>query len=119
MSGVTATRSNGTRLQGSTRQDLNYVLVIADTRRASGVTVNALADYIAFISLAQVNPDVNTASYPSILNLFNERAGGQRTTELTQWDLAYLDGLYHATRTARNSAQQEDEIARRMTAPRS
>lgn len=119
VAGVNSTRADGTRLRGSTRQDLNYVLVIVDTQRASGVTVNALADYVAFVSLAQVNPSVNTASYPSILNLFNTQAGGQRPTEMTSWDLAYLDGLYHATRTARNIAQQEDEIARRMTSPRS
>jgi len=116
---VNATRADGTRLRGSTRQDLNYVLVIVDTQRASGVTVNALADYVAFVSLAQVNPSVNTASYPSILNLFNTQAGGPRPSEMTSWDLAYLDGLYHATRSARNAAQQEDEIARRMTSPHS
>jgi hypothetical protein len=116
---VNATRADGTRLRGSTRQDLNYVLIIVDTQRASGITVNALADYVAFVSLAQVNPSANAASYPSILNLFNTQAGGQRPTEMTSWDLAYLDGLYHATRAARNAAQQEDEIARRMTSPRS
>jgi hypothetical protein len=119
VSGVNAARSDGTRLRGSTRQDFNYVLVIADTRRASDVTVDALADYVAFVSLAQVNPAVNTMSFPSILNLFNTQASAQRPTEMTQWDLAYLDGLYHATRTARSASQQEDEIAQRMAAPRS
>lgn len=116
---VNATRADGTRLRASTRQDLNYVLVIVDTQRASGVTVNALADYVAFVSLAQVNPNVNAASYPSILNLFSDQRSGPRPTELTTWDLAYLDGLYHASRTARSGAQQQDEIARRMTSPHS
>jgi len=116
---VNSTRADGTRLRASTRQDLNYVLVIVDTQRASGATVNALGDYVAFVSLAQVNPSVNTASYPSILNLFNEQRSGPRPTEMTTWDLAYLDGLYHANRSARSGAQQEDEIARRMTSPRS
>jgi hypothetical protein len=116
---VNATRADGTRLRGSTRQDLNYVLVIVDTQRSGGVTVNALADYVAFVSLAQVNPNVNTASYPSILNLFNEQRRGPRPAEMTAWDLAYLDGLYHASRSPRNGAQQEDEIARRMTSSHS
>jgi len=114
ISGVRQTRSDGTRLRSATRQDLNYVLVIVDTRRLGGASVGAVADYVAFVSLAQINPAPVTTTFPTILNLFNDENAANRPTGLTQWDLAYLDGLYHATRTARNSRQQEDEIARRM-----
>jgi hypothetical protein len=108
------TRSNGTRLQSSTRQDLNCVIIIVDTRRMNGAPVSAIADYVAFVSLAQVDPNVNASGLPSILNLFNEQDASQRPTSLTDWDIAYLDGLYHATRTAHNARQQQNEIARRM-----
>jgi len=112
--GAPRTRSNGTRLQSSTRQDLNTVIVIVDTRRMNGATVGAMADYVAFVSLAQVDPNVNTSGFPSILNLFSDQNASQRPVAMTDWDLAYLDGLYHATRTAHNARQQENEIMRRM-----
>jgi hypothetical protein len=43
------------------------------------------------------------------LNLFR---GG--ASEMTAWDLAYLEGLYGATRAARSSNQQEGQIERTM-----
>jgi hypothetical protein len=78
-----------------------------------------VADYIAFVSLTQVNPDMSVAGFPSILNLFNTTEAASRPTALTDWDLDYLDGLYHATRNARSASQQQGEIARRMVVPRS
>jgi len=116
--GAPRTRSNGTRLQSSTRQDLNTVIVIVDTRRMNGAPLSAIADYVAFVSLAQVDPNVNATGYPSILNLFSAQNASQRPAGMTDWDIGYLDGLYHATRTAHSARQQENEIARRMASSR-
>jgi len=107
-------RSNGTRLQSATRQDLNTVIVIVDTRRMNGAPLSAIADYVAFVSLAQVDPNANTANSRTILNLFDARSASERPVAMTDWDIGYLDGLYHATRTAHNARQQENEIVRRM-----
>jgi len=79
----------------------------------------AVADYIAFVSLAQVNPDAGNLPFPSILNLFSTQDASQRPAHMTDWDLDYLDGLYHATRAARNIGQQESEITQHMTTPHS
>lgn len=114
MSGMHFTRSNGTMLQRSTRQDLNYMLIIVDTTRASGVSVGAIADYLAFVSLAQISPTPNVRDYPTILNLFDASVP-QRPIAMTDWDMGYLDGLYHSTRTALSARQQQGEITRRMT----
>jgi hypothetical protein len=89
-----------------------------DARRLNGATVSAVADYVAFVSLAQVDPNVSTSELPSILNLFNTPDASDRPTSMTDWDIAYLDGLYHATRTAHNARQQENEIVRRMASSR-
>lgn len=115
VSGADVTRADGTHLRNTTRQDFNFVVVIVDANRVGGASVSAIADYIAFVVLAEIKPDVQTTSYPSILNLFSP-AADPRPTELTQWDIAYLDGLYHMTRNARNLSQQRDEIARRIAA---
>lgn len=112
-------RSNGSRLNRATRQDFKSVLVIVDTNRLNGASIVAVADYIAFVSLAQVNPDVGNLQYPSILNLFSASAASARPEHMSEWDVDYLDGLYHATRAARNIGQQQAEITRRMTTPHS
>ena len=57
-----------------------------------GVTLEQLADYIAFVALAQVDPEADLSRFESILNLF--QPGGLDTTGLSPWDRAYLDGLY-------------------------
>lgn len=116
-SGMQGIRSNGTRLSRATRHDFNTVLVIVDTNRLNGAPIVAVADYIAFVSLAQVNPDAGNLPFPSILNLFSTQDASQRPAHMTDWDVDYLDGLYHATRAARNIGQQESEITRRMTTP--
>lgn len=116
IAGVNGTRSNGSRLAGSTRQDFNYALVIIDSTRTAGVPLSAIADYTAFVALAQINSGATAGSYPTILSLFSSDAQ-TRPTQLTSWDIAYLDGLYHMTRNARSLSQQRDEVTRRMAQP--
>jgi hypothetical protein len=105
-------RSMG-RLRRGTREDFDRVLVIVDAQRIDGYRFGAVADYVAMAVLAQLDPEADTAAYNTILNLFGEE-GASRPATITEWDLSYLDGLYHATREARNAARQERDIARRM-----
>ncbi|MGD9814290.1 MAG: hypothetical protein AB7Q23_00885 [Hyphomonadaceae bacterium] len=104
-------RSTGTRLGAATREDFSRAIIIIDSRRVGDVQLSALADYVAMVTLAQVNPRADTSSYPTILNLFE---GGGRLTEMTEWDLAFLQSLYESNRSAANVQQQRNEIARRM-----
>lgn len=103
-------------LRRATRQDFLRVLIIVDARQAQGVQFQALADYLAMVSLAQLDPNGQTAGVPTILNLFADRdTGGVVPTEMTEWDLAYLEGLYAARRTAPTEIWQQRDIARTMT----
>lgn len=81
------------RLRSNVRDDLARVVVIVDFTKTAHVRMSALVDYIAFIALAQVNPDGDLAGQDTILNLFNRPAD---FTELTQWDRDYLAALYRA-----------------------
>jgi hypothetical protein len=119
MSGMQGVRSNGSRLARATRHDFNSVLIVVDTTRLNGAPLSAVADYIAFVSLAQINPTAGALNFPTILNLFTTQDVSLRPAQMTDWDLDYLDGLYHATRAARNIGQQESEITRRMATPHS
>jgi hypothetical protein len=113
LNGAQAVRSQGTRLRSAERQDFNRVVVIVDGARAAGYPIDSLADYIAMVTLAQIDPAAQTRDYPTILNLFDEDPD-KISFEMTNWDLAYLDGLYRATRNAASSTQQVREISRRM-----
>jgi hypothetical protein len=101
------------RLNRTTRQDFSRVIIIVDARRAAGMQFDALADYVSMVALAQVDADADTSGVDTILNLFADQSEA-RPTAMTDWDLAYLDGLYNAPRNARDADQQEEAIVRRM-----
>lgn len=103
------------RAHRATRQDFLRVLIIVDARQAQGVQFQALADYLAMVSLAQLDPAGETTGTPTILNLFNGNEPGAVTpSAMTEWDLAYLEGLYTARRTAPRAIWQQRDISRRM-----
>lgn len=104
-------RSMG-RLRRGTREDFNRVIVVVDARRIEGLRFGAVADYVAMVVLAQLDPEAETEGYTTILNLFGETQA--RPASITEWDLSYLGGLYGATRDARDAGQQEHEITRQM-----
>jgi len=105
-------RSEASRLYRPTRQDFNRVLVIVDARQATGLQFEALADYLAMVTLAQLDASADTSEIPSILNLFSR--SGASEARMTDWDLAYLEGLYNAPRHAPDSNSQERAITREM-----
>lgn len=114
-SGIEAVRSSGTRARRDTRQDLSFALVIVDTRRIGGLPPQAVADYIAMATLVQLDPDADLSAFPTVLNLFSDPQAGRPTpTGLTEWDLAYLQGLYSAQREAPSARQQRADIAGRI-----
>jgi hypothetical protein len=82
--------------------------VIVDVNRINGVNQSQLADYIAMVTLAQVDPDADTSAYATVLNLFH---APDQVEGLTQWDIAYLKGLYDAQRTLQNAGSARVEIA--------
>lgn len=112
---VMRTSQAPSRVRRMTRQDFLRVLIIVDARQANGVTLQGLSDYLAMVSLAQLDPDGETTGVPTILNLFSARdSGGVVPPAMTEWDEAYLDGLYNARRTAPTDLWQRRDIAERM-----
>jgi hypothetical protein len=95
------------RLSAQIVDDSKRAFVIVDVSKTGGVSLPQLADYIAMISLAQVNPDAETTGYATILNLFDDPA---QTDGLTNWDMAYLKGLYDTQRTRQNRNSARTEI---------
>ena len=104
------------RLRGGTRDDFATVIIILDVTRVGKLRFSSLADYIAMVGLAQVDPKADTSGVESVLNLFADRDAGVEPAEaMTSWDKAYLKGLYDARRDVRRGDAQEDDITRTMS----
>lgn len=79
------------RLSDQIRDDLQQVIIILDADALDHADFSQIADYIAMIALAQVDPEASP-DVPSILNLFRPDRPGDET--LSAWDQAYLRALY-------------------------
>ncbi|MDI1280097.1 hypothetical protein [Brevundimonas sp.] len=85
-----------TRLSSPIVDSLIRTVIIVDLEQVRGVTVQQLADYLAMVTLAQIDPDADTHAFQSVLNVFENPASADG---LTEWDQTYLQGLYRANRT--------------------
>ncbi len=95
------------RLRTQIVDDIFRAVVIVDVDQVRDVSILQLADYIAMVSLAQIDPDADTRGYASILNVFDDPDG---SASLTNWDLAFLGGLYSAERNAAAQIARRGEI---------
>lgn len=100
-----------TLIGSTTRQDMWAGTVIADFSRIGEVDYNQLADYVAFVALAQVDPEADTSGFPTVLNVFDDPASAPG---LTDWDRAYLRGLYDSREAVAGATAREGEIRREM-----
>ena len=87
--------------------DTKRSFIIVDVDKTKDVSLEQLADYIAFVTLAQVDPEADTSGYATILNVFDDPA---QTRTLTNWDRAYLQGLYDTIRRRKNFGAQRTEV---------
>jgi hypothetical protein len=103
------------RLRTNVRDDLARVFVIVDFTKTANVRMSALVDYVAFVALAQVDPEGAGAGQDSILNLFRNPEGG---TEMSQWDRDYLAALYKAPPNRPTASAQSRGIAKEVVRQR-
>jgi hypothetical protein len=97
------------RLHNGTRDDLLYVIIIVDASQLKGKTWQQLGDYLAILSLAQIDPNTNPAAFDSILNLFTNAAA---YSGLTDWDRSYVQALYDVDLERVATLQTNDIINR-------
>lgn len=99
------------RLRSQDKNVFVRTFVILDLSKVAGIDTNALGDYLAMVSLAQIEADADFSGYTSILNLFGDPAGNPGMSE---WDLRFLHALYSAELTERHTAQQIGSVAGAM-----
>ncbi|HCW49718.1 MAG TPA: hypothetical protein DGP25_06865 [Brevundimonas sp.] len=99
--------SSASRLTTQIVDNIFRAIIVVDVSKTGAVNSEQLADYIAMVSLAQIDPTADTSAYASILNVFNDPSSAP---SLTEWDKAYLNGLYDAQRTRQNVRAGKSEI---------
>lgn len=96
------------RLVSQIRDDMSRVIIIVDVDDIDGMPVNKLADYLTMVTLAQIDDDADSARYDTVMNLFDTP---ERVDGLTEWDMAYLRGLYSAEQNRINPGAQARNVA--------
>jgi len=96
------------RIHSGTRDDFRQIIVIVDATKLHGTTWQQIGDYLAVVSLAQVNPDGDTTAFDSILNLFRNPAA---YSGLTDWDRSYVRALYKFDQERNPFMQQVDLVS--------
>ena len=89
--------------------------VILDISKMEGATFQQVGDYVAMVALAQIDPDADTASFDTVMNLFDQP---RHAETLTDWDQAYLRALYGAYLNERNPNAQLGSVGSVMVRDR-
>ena len=93
-------RLSDSRFRSSVSEDFLSVIVVVNTSATGQATFGQLADYIAMVSLARVDPriqpEVDLAGAPTILQVFGKDFANA-PKKLTNWDQAFLKGLYNGS----------------------
>jgi hypothetical protein len=98
------------RIHSGVVDALQYVIIVVDATKLSGTTWQQLGDYLAVVSLAQINPRTDPTSFDTILNVFSNPTA---YSGLTDWDRSYVQALY-AIDQERDARLQQNEIVSRI-----
>ena len=94
--------------------ELRHVLIIVDRGKVASLSVRAIADYVAMLSLTHMGSLDTCSELPSIIDLLSSGCGERgKPTSLTDADTAYLKALYSSNRET-NLNLEQGEMRDRM-----
>lgn len=102
--------SRASRLRTDIRDDLMRAIIVVDVAKTDQISIMQLADYLALISLAQIDPEADVSGFETVLNVFRE----PRTAGLTDWDMNYLRALYNVEQNSVGADARGAEIMEQM-----
>jgi hypothetical protein len=88
---------------------LQHALILVDASKLSGKSWQQIGDYLAVISLAQIDLNTDPAGFDSILNLFTN---GAAYSGLTDWDRSFVQSLYDIDLERLPQLQRNQLVAR-------
>jgi hypothetical protein len=106
------TRSNGNHTNDSIHSGFRHILIVVDTTRLAGQQIVPLSDYISMLALTQINSLDACQPLLSVVNMLATDCD-HAVDGLTQFDLAYLQGVYKMG-AGRKAVFQRNDIADAM-----
>ena len=86
----------GTRLGGRSVSGIGAVILVVDTTKVVDYTIEAIADYLAMLTLSVAQSPDHCDPLPSILDLISSSCGQrEEPAVITAGDLAFLKALYY------------------------
>lgn len=107
--------SSASRLRSQIRDDMTRAVIVIDVNKLGDTTFPQLADYVAMVAMAQIDPDARLEGYDTVLNMFTD---ANAASGLTAWDRTYLRALYTAEPNRINPRAQAGAIASIVTRAR-
>ncbi len=101
--------SGPSRIHSGIVDALQYVIIVVDAAKLRGTTWQQLGDYLAVVSLAQIDPGTDPTPFDTILNLFTNPAA---YSGLTDWDRSYVQALYGLDQERAPQLQHNDLVSR-------
>lgn len=86
-------RLANSRITASSAPSVDFMLLIVDTTQIEGRRLQDIADYIAFVILANPSPTARP-QLSSVLSLFSAAPNRTAIGGMSQYDRAYLEALY-------------------------
>ena len=85
---------------------VNGAVAVVDVPLATGTDLDALGDYIALVTLAPTRLPPQSPGVPSILDLFRADSPTAPPATLSEWDTAFMAGLYKSVGSRRANWQR-------------
>ena len=101
--------ASNSRIRQNIQTDLVSSFVVVSAQAVDGLTLTQIADYAAMRALAETRAPAGPGA-PTILSLFDKDSASVGASELTGWDLVYLQSLYR-TDNGLAAHSQESAIA--------
>ncbi len=106
---------NPSRIAPPARPTFMAAVVVIEGAALEGLTTTQLADYAAMRTLARIEPTrIDAAAPATILRVLDAADDSEVPVTLTQWDFAFLKGLYSIPDNL-YAPSQRSEIERTMT----
>jgi hypothetical protein len=86
-------QSTGDRIDDGIHSSFNHILIVIDSTKLAGQKIVPLADYISMLALTQIKAPDTCQQLSSVANLLAANCD-HPADGLTEFDIAYLQGLY-------------------------
>ncbi len=106
---VNRTVRSPSRITTGARPYVAGSVVVMDSRTLVGLSTTQVADYALMRAFAKINPaKLETTTAPTILRVLDAPDNAEVPLTLTQWDFAFLKGLYSGSNNLYASSQRSE-----------